>query len=86
VSDDAGELVDWRAVTAKPLISMLWESVEPADALTERFGFADEISAARWLGAAVWDSWSVTVHDCDRLVISDKKLLAWVSSNGGVSS
>jgi homoserine kinase type II len=29
---------------------MLWESVEPADALTERFGFADAVSTVAWMG------------------------------------
>jgi homoserine kinase type II len=58
---------------------MLWESVDPKAALSERFGFADAISAAGWMGDALWNTWTIAVHDCDRLVISDRNLLAWLT-------
>jgi homoserine kinase type II len=61
---------------------MLWEAVDPAVALTERFGFADALFAAGWIGDALWDTWAIAVHDCDRLVISDRNLLAWVTIDG----
>jgi homoserine kinase type II len=62
---------------------MLWESVDPAVALTERFGFADAVSAAGWMGDALWDSWAIAIRDCDRLVISDRNLLAWITIDDG---
>jgi homoserine kinase type II len=61
---------------------MLWEPADPADALTERFGFADTVSAAGWMGDALSDIWGIAVDDCDRLVISAGNLLAWVTTDG----
>ena len=69
-------------MTATPIVSMLWESVDPGVALTERFGFPDALSAASWMGEALWRTWAIAVHDCDRLVISDRNLLAWVTIDG----
>ncbi len=60
---------------------MLWESVDPADALTKRFGFADAVSAVGWMGDALWDTWAIAVDDCDRLVISAGNLLAWITTD-----
>jgi homoserine kinase type II len=61
---------------------MLWESADPADALAERFGFADTVSALGWMGDALWDTWGIAVDDCDRLVISAGNLLAWIAADG----
>jgi homoserine kinase type II len=60
---------------------MLWEAADPADALTKRFGFADAVSAVGWVGDALWDTWAVAVDGCDRLVISDGNLLAWIRTD-----
>lgn len=68
-------------MTAAPLISMLWESVDPAEALTKRFGFADAASALRWVRETLWDTWAIAVEDCDRLVMSDGNLLAWITTD-----
>jgi homoserine kinase type II len=69
-------------MTGSPIVSMLWESVDPAVALTERFGFVDAVSAAGWMGDALWHTWAIAIHDCDRLVISDRNLLAWITIDG----
>ncbi|MGA3219072.1 MAG: phosphotransferase [Acidimicrobiales bacterium] len=76
------QLVDWSVMTATPIVSMLWESVDAAVALTERFGFIDAVSAAGWMGDALWHTWAIAIHDCDRLVISDRNLLAWITIDG----
>jgi homoserine kinase type II len=60
---------------------MLWESDDPTDALTKRFGFADVISAVGWMGDALWDNWSIAVDDCERLVMSAGNLLAWITAH-----
>src|ERR1700678_2213529 len=60
---------------------MLWESADPADALSKRFGFADTVSALGWMSDALWDTWAVAVDDCDRLVISAENLLAWITTD-----
>jgi homoserine kinase type II len=65
----------------QPIVSMLWESVDPAAALSERFGFADAVSAVGWMVDTVWDAWAIAIHDCERLVISDRNLLAWIKSD-----
>jgi homoserine kinase type II len=61
---------------------MLWESDDPADALTKRFGFADAVSALGWMGEVLLDTWAIAVGDCDRVVISDGNLLAWITADG----
>jgi homoserine kinase type II len=61
---------------------MLWEPVDPAAALTERFGFAGIGPAVGWMGEALWDTWAIAVDECDRLVISGGNLLAWVTTDG----
>jgi len=60
---------------------MLWESVDAAEALTKRFGFASAASAANWARDAVWDGWAIAVDNCDRLVISAGNVLAWVTTD-----
>lgn len=61
---------------------MLWESADPAAALTSRFGFVGEDHAAAWLTDALRDAWGLRVERCDRLVISASKLLAWLTVDG----
>ncbi|MGH3262651.1 MAG: phosphotransferase enzyme family protein [Trebonia sp.] len=68
-------------MTAAPQLSMLWESVDPEEALSRRFGFADAVSAVGWMGDTLWDTWAISVDVCDRLVISDGKLLAWITAD-----
>jgi homoserine kinase type II len=60
---------------------MLWESTDPEEALSQRFGFADAFSAVGWMGDTLWDTWAITVDDCDRLVISGGNLLAWITTD-----
>lgn len=60
---------------------MLWESTDPAEALSQRFGFADPVSAVGWMGDALSDTWAIAVDDCDRLVISGGNLLAWITTD-----
>jgi homoserine kinase type II len=68
-------------MTGTPVVSMLWESVDPSVALLERFGFVDAVSAVGWMGDALWDTWAIAVYDCDRLVISDRNFLAWITAD-----
>ncbi len=65
---------------ATPQLRMLWESVDPGEALSQRFGFADAVSAVGWLGDTLWDTWAIAVDDCERLVISARNLLAWITA------
>ncbi len=67
---------------APPTLRMLWESADPADVLSERFGFADAGSAVCWLRDALWESWAIGVDDCERLVMSAGNVPAWVTSDG----
>ena len=76
-------LVDCSVMTATPVVSMLWESADPSVALLERFGFVDAVSAVGWMGDALWDTWAIAVYDCDRLVISDRNFLAWITVDDG---
>ena len=77
------QLVDYSVMTATPIVSMLWESVDPSVALLERFGFVDAVSAVGWMGDTLCDTWAIAIHDCERLVISDRNLLAWITLDDG---
>lgn len=62
---------------------MLWEAVDPADALLTRFGFDGLASAADWLSTALTAGWQITMTSCSRLVISDRKAISWIASSHG---
>ncbi len=61
---------------------MLWESVDPAAALEERFGFTDVDHATAWVAETLWDVWARRMDRCHRLVISDRNLLVWLVTDG----
>jgi homoserine kinase type II len=71
-----------EAQDVKPPISMLWESADPAAALTDRFGFASADRAVDWLTGVLADHWGRRVDACERLVISDANCLAWLVVDG----
>ena len=62
---------------------MLWEAVDPGDALTRRFRFADGSHLAHWTTTALADTWGVEVISCDRVVISAGNALVWVTVSTG---
>ena len=66
-----------------PGLSMLWEPVDPQEAVRSRFGFNGFDEAARWLSTSLARGWDMRVRDCSRLVISDHNALAWVESDRG---
>lgn len=61
---------------------MLWESTDPHEALTQRFGFCGASSAVRWLAEVLERYWALDVTRCDRLVISDHNVVAWIEVGG----
>jgi homoserine kinase type II len=60
---------------------MLWESVDPTEQLARRFGFRDSASVAEWVADALQRRWELDVTSCDRVVISDWNVMAWVMAN-----
>jgi homoserine kinase type II len=66
-----------------PVLEMLWEASDPRDALDERFGFADAVSAGHWVAATVHEHWGIWIDSCERIVISDRNALAWVTTPSG---
>jgi len=40
---------------------MLWESADPQEALSQRFGFADAVSAVGWMSDFLGDTWAITI-------------------------
>lgn len=62
---------------------MLWEDVDPLDALRERFGFADVDAVDRWLTADVGPLWGVAIGGTERIVLSDRNAIVWVRSDRG---
>lgn len=55
------------------------ESVDPHERFAERFGFLDAASAAEWVVDSLQSHWHMDVTGCDRLVISDWNVMAWVT-------
>lgn len=66
-----------------PSLAMLWEADDPHEMLAERFGFEDAASAGRWVAATVHKLWGVHVDSCERIVISDRNALAWLTTRSG---
>ena len=66
----------------RPTVTMLWEPVDPRAALAQRFGLAGAAAAAAHLTAAVEERWGLRTT-CERLVLSDQNLLAWVHGAAG---
>ncbi|MGC0141471.1 phosphotransferase [Pseudactinotalea sp. Z1732] len=67
-----------------PGLSMLWERVDAARALTERFGFADLSAMSRWLTAVLRWHWSLRVRQVERIVLSDHNAIAWTHTDQGI--
>lgn len=67
-------------VTSSPTVEMLWEAVDPQEALTRRFGFADGGQLAGWVTKLLADSWGVEVISCDRVVMSASNVLVWITT------
>jgi homoserine kinase type II len=65
-----------------PAVDMLWESADPSQALTRRFGFRDGACAAEWVADVLERYWELEVVRCDRLVISARNVMAWVLAGG----
>jgi homoserine kinase type II len=66
-----------------PRLEMLWETRDPRGALQERFGFADGLSAGRWVAATVLGHWGIRIDSCERIVMSGHNALAWVTAPSG---
>jgi Ser/Thr protein kinase RdoA (MazF antagonist) len=64
-------------------LSMLWESAEPRQALRERFGLDSFDDAVSWLTKVLAEVWAVEVEACERILISDRNAIAWVSTDRG---
>lgn len=71
------------ADSQRPSLEMLWEADDPGEVLEERFGFGDAASAGRWVAATVHKHWGVRVDSCQRIVISGRNALAWVTARAG---
>jgi homoserine kinase type II len=65
-----------------PAVEMLWESADPGQELTRRFGFCDGASGAEWVADVLERYWELDVVRCDRLVISHRNVMAWVQAAG----
>lgn len=66
-----------------PVLEMLWEAHDPRGALAERFGFGDAVSAGHWVAATLHERWGIRIDSCERIVISDRNALAWVTTPSG---
>jgi homoserine kinase type II len=66
-----------------PMLEMLWEAHDAHGALEERFGFRDAESAGHWIAATVHEHWGIRIDSCERIVISGRNALAWVTTPSG---
>ena len=65
-----------------PTVAMLWESTDPHQALTKRFGFPNASNAVEWIAEVFEKHWALSLTHCERLVISDHNVLAWIEVAG----
>jgi homoserine kinase type II len=70
-------------VMPAPAVEMLWESVDPHQALASRFGFADVGQVARWVTETLAEIWGAEVVSCDRVVVSAGNVLVWTTTSTG---
>lgn len=66
-----------------PLVEMLWEAGDPHRELEARFGFSDAPSVGRWVSGIVAELWGIRTNSCDRILISDRNALAWLTTPDG---
>lgn len=66
-----------------PMLEMLWEAHDARGALEDRFGFPDAGSVGHWVAATVREHWGIRIGSCERIVISDRNALAWVTTSSG---
>lgn len=66
-----------------PGLSMLWERVDAARALTERFGFADLPAMSRWLTDVLRRHWSLQLRQVERIMLSAHNAIAWAHTDQG---
>ncbi len=66
-----------------PMLEMLWEAHDPHGALEQRFGFREALSAGHWVAATVHEQWGIRIDSCERIVISERNALAWVTIPDG---
>jgi hypothetical protein len=52
-------LFDCDLVKDPPVVTMLWESVDPAKNLTKRFGFRSGPAAAEWVADVLESNWGL---------------------------
>lgn len=71
------------AETEAPTVEMLWEPDDPRGAIETRFGFRDGAAAGRWVATTLDQRWGVRVDACERIVMSDRNALAWVTTPSG---
>lgn len=70
------------STTMTPTLEMLWETDDAAEALRDRFGFADGRAIHEWM-TTMGSHWSVEVAECTRIVMSDRNALAWLTTPDG---
>lgn len=74
----------WRMdEMTQPAVDMLWEDEDPRSVITSRFGFESAEHAGNWIKETVRSRWDLDIRSCDRITISDRNALAWLSSPSG---
>lgn len=58
---------------------MLWEPVDAATALRERFGFTGLDDVGAWITGVLRGTWGLDVEAVPRVVLSDQNLIAWAA-------
>ena len=63
---------------------MLWEPVDPTQALQERFGFDGPAAVTDWVSASLEQTWDVTAYGCSRIAISGQEsVVVWADTPRG---
>jgi homoserine kinase type II len=64
-----------------PAVSMLWERIDAGERLAKRFGFPGPHDASEWIANTLERHWGLAVVGCDRLVMSDWNVMAWIRTD-----
>ena len=70
VSRESASLCPDRVRRCCQRLSMLWESIEPTQALEQRFGFNGLAAVTDWVSGLINETWGITARNCNRMVIS----------------
>ena len=78
-------VLGWRVCDAQlPTVEMLWEPHYPRPSARGEVRLGGRrVGPGAWVAATVHDHWGIRIDACERIVISDRNAVAWVTTPAG---